>query len=118
MAYVKFDTSPAGIKTPAKKIIIAGQANIADKRLDTPKGKVTEVSNEDYALLQEIPVFQLHVKNGHIKVENSKKEVEKVVEADMSPKDKSAPKTPKDYKSKKSKDGTTFENEPTTGKAD
>lgn len=118
VAYVKFNASPAGVKTPAKKIVIAGKANIADKRLDTPKGKVTEVSDEDYTSLQEIPLFQLHVKNGFIKVESRKKEVEKVVGVDMSAKDKSAPKTPKDYKGKKSADGTTYEKEPTTGKAE
>lgn len=96
VAYVGFISSPAGIKTPAKKIIIAGKANIADKRLDTPKGKVTEVSDEDYTALQEIPLFQLHVKNGFIKVENRKKDTDKATK-DMTEKDKSAPKTPSDY---------------------
>lgn len=118
VAYVGFMSSPAGIKTPAKRIIIAGKANVADKRLETPKGKVTEVSDEDYAVLQEIPLFQLHQKNGFIKIESRKREVEKVVTADMEAKDKSAPKTKTDYKSKKSADGTTYENEPTIGSAE
>lgn len=73
-----------------KSILIKGGANRADKKLVTPFGVVTNVSDEDLAILEKNEVFQTHVKNGYIKVQKSKADPE-VVAADMQGRDESAP---------------------------
>lgn len=55
-----------------KKITIRGKANVADSAtLITPTGAVTEVSDEDLALLKKSPAFQRHVQKGFMKVISS-----------------------------------------------
>lgn len=52
-----------------KKITIRGRANVADSAtLITPRGAVTEVSDEDLALLKRSAAFQRHVAHGFMKV--------------------------------------------------
>lgn len=52
-----------------KSIIIKGRANVTDPRtLFTPTGAVTEVSEEDLALLKKSDAFQRHVLKGFMKV--------------------------------------------------
>lgn len=55
-----------------KKITIRGKANVADvATLQTPTGAVTEVSDEDLALLKKSAAFQRHVMKGFMKVINA-----------------------------------------------
>lgn len=55
-----------------KTIRIEGYANVANPvTLVTPNGAVTEVSDEDLALLKRDPAFQRHVKAGFMKVYDS-----------------------------------------------
>lgn len=55
-----------------KRIVIKGGANVADRRtLATPTGIVTEVSDEDLALLKRNPAFLRHVEHGFLKVYDS-----------------------------------------------
>lgn len=95
--YVKWSDAPAG-GTPREErsILISGGANVANKNIITPQGVVTEVSEADLALLNENTLFQTHVKNGHITVQQKEVQVEKAV-ADMEKRDESAPLTPQDY---------------------
>lgn len=58
----------------------------------TPRGRVTEISDEQYAQLKDNHVFQLHKENGFISVENRKEDPEKVA-TNMEASDKSAPDT-------------------------
>ncbi|MEX9225371.1 hypothetical protein AB7W86_03505 [Providencia rettgeri] len=74
------------------KVFIAGQANIMTKHMYTPRGRVTEISDEQYAQLKDNHVFQLHKENGFISVENRKEDPEKVA-TNMEASDKSAPDT-------------------------
>lgn len=71
-------------------IYIAGKANITNKNLLTPKGVVTEVTEAQLKDLELSEVFNIHVKNGFITVDKSKKDADKVAK-DMTAKDKSAP---------------------------
>jgi rRNA maturation endonuclease Nob1 len=71
-------------------IYIAGKANITNKNLLTPKGVVTEVTDAQLKDLELSEVFNIHVKNGFITVDKSKKDADKVAK-DMTAKDKSAP---------------------------
>lgn len=73
--------------TMLKTIRIKGGANVRNKyTLATPTGVVTEVSDEDLALLQKDPAFQNHVAKGFMKVMNT----EKVDVSDMEKRDRSA----------------------------
>lgn len=79
-----------------RTISIAGGAGIANKNLITPQGVVTEVTDEEAALLEQHGLFQLHAKNGHVSIQRKRADVDKVV-ADMDRNDPSAPLTPSDY---------------------
>lgn len=74
-------------------VFIAGQANIMTRRMYTPRGRVTEITDEQYAQLKENPVFRLHKENGFITVEHHKGDPEKVA-TNMEASDQSAPDTP------------------------
>lgn len=80
----------AGISTPTDFILVAGGTGVADKRIETPLGVVTEVSADDYAKLKSNPDFELHVKNGFITVQEIEADPEKVA-ADMAMDDGSRP---------------------------
>lgn len=82
---------------PERKILVKGGAGVASKHLVTPEGIVTEVTDEELALLEAHSLFQLHKKNGFIKVENKEVKIDKAVR-DMEERDFSAPKRPKDFK--------------------
>ncbi len=78
--------------TKMGEILIAGGANIPDQHLLTPYGKVTKVTDDQYAALQEVEVFRTHVDNGYIRADKNKEDAEKVA-ADMTGRDASAPDT-------------------------
>lgn len=80
-----------------KGVLIKGGANVGGKGLITPKGVVTHVSDEELEFLETVPAFQRHKAAGHITVVKSAKPDAEKVAKDMTPKDKSAPKTPDDY---------------------
>ena len=79
------------------KITIHGGAGIANKNLITPNGVVTEVTDEEMEFLNSHDTFNQWKKNGFVKVEKKKVDVEKVV-ANMNDKsDPSAPLAPADF---------------------
>ena len=78
-----------------KEIQVAGGANVRDaKSIMTPNGACTEVSDEDYALLEKDHTFQEMVESGHIIVTTD----HHLNVKDNKKKDGAAPKTPADYK--------------------
>lgn len=74
-------------------VSITGQANIMTKQMFTPRGRVTEITDEQYAQLKNNHVFKLHKENGFITVESRKEDPEKVA-TNMEASDASAPDTP------------------------
>lgn len=66
-----------------KKFPIRGGANVITKGLITPLGVMTPVTDEDYEILKTIPLFQMHMKKGFIRVEDAAYHPERVA-ADMS----------------------------------
>lgn len=75
-------------------VLISGGANVINKKtFVTPKGAVTEVSDEELAFLMQDPTFQLHMENGFISVEKRNADVDKVVKS-MVGRDGSAQLTP------------------------
>ena len=81
-----------------KSVLIKGGHGIMDRKLlITPLGVVTEVTDEDLSMLEKLSVFKRHVQNGFIVVDKKKSDPEKIAST-MAAKDKSAQKTPADFK--------------------
>ena len=91
------DIDPRQITHPVRTIRISGGANVANKTsLLAPKGVVTHVSKEDLEVLENLKTFQRHQARGFIKVDVKKHDV-RTVSKDMTPRDKSAQLTDKDF---------------------
>lgn len=76
-------------------VLVRGGAGVANSHtIVTPRGVVTEVSDDQLAHLEKNPDFQRHKANGFIRVEVRSKEVDKVA-GDMNETDKSRPYTDK-----------------------
>lgn len=89
----KKDGKQVSVNKASSSILIKGGANVANKHNQTSKVVETQVSDEDFKLLEASPVFQRLVKRGFL----STKKPEAVK------KDKSAPLTEKDIKAKNAK---------------
>ncbi len=82
---------PKGIPQIIERVFINGKANVTNKKtFVTPKGVVTEVSDEQLKILDSITAFKDHKEAGFILVESKKAEPAKVAKASMKAKDKSA----------------------------
>lgn len=79
------------------KILIKGGAGVINKNLVTPMGTVTKVTDEEYAMLEENQVFQMHVQNGFIVAERAKANINKVAK-DMESRDRGSQLIPSDLK--------------------
>ena len=105
--------TPGGVHTPIRHVLIKGGANTASgksgwgdisetsegKPLWTPSGVVTKVTEEQVKFLESQPTFQRAVAKGYYKVladnpGDSHAQVKKVVEAELTGRDSSAPMTP------------------------
>lgn len=95
--YTKYaKTEGNDIPRVERTVLVKGGANVADKNFITPRGVVTEVSDEEYAFLEQNELFKKHVANGYITVEERQVNIDKVV-SNMKPADESAPLTPESY---------------------
>lgn len=96
------------------EVFIRGKANVALRNksggLETSLGAVTKITEEELEQLQKCYVFNIHVKNGHIKIEKGIKSLEKAKDLvaksveDMNTKDDSAPKVESDFNPKDDRD--------------
>jgi 16S rRNA U516 pseudouridylate synthase RsuA-like enzyme len=100
--YRKGNDGDKDISIPTATVHIKGGAHVADKALHTPRGVVTEVSDEELEQLNQNPVFLIHKQNGFITVEKKARSADKMGYA-MNREDESRPITPDDFV--KSKDG-------------
>lgn len=97
-----------------KNILIRGGQGVLRKGdIYAPdNGIVTEIADDDYAVLKDNPVFKSHMDKGFIRVvdTDNKRTVAKVVENEMSPEDDSAQLTAADFASDAAnlKDGETL----------
>lgn len=81
-----------------KAVLIHGKANVINKALQTPKGVMTSVSDEDFEVISKDPIFQLHVKNGFIDHTKKAADPEKFADKNLEGKDGSAQLTAADFK--------------------
>ena len=90
--YPVWDTSN---DIPRKRgfVMIYGGANLPTKALQTPKGVMTRVNENEFAVLESNLAFERHRKRGFLTVEDAPHSIDEVAK-DMTPKDGSAPKTP------------------------
>ena len=96
--YVIWSTAPNGQKTVKKTILIKGGANVMDKKtMTTPKGVVTEVSEEDWKELENHVAFKRHLERGFMEVMKEEKKARKRAETKSDKKDGGAQLTPEDF---------------------
>lgn len=81
---------------PEAQVFVRGGANLADKRIITPRGVMTQISDEEKAVLLKCPAFVDHMKGGYVTIDDKKAEADEVA-ADMEAKDASAPLTPAEF---------------------
>lgn len=96
--YTKQENGVSSAERPS--ILIQGGTNVADKNFVTPRGVVTKVTPEQLKELKENKLFQTHVKNGFIKIEDKAGDTEKVV-ADLTQRSPDAPLVDGDFKDTK-----------------
>jgi len=91
------NTVPGGADLPqvVADVFIKGGAGVANDRFITPRGVVTEVTEEQVEQLRANNVFQLHEKNGYVEISEAKTDPDAAA-ADMTARDVSAPLVPED----------------------
>lgn len=102
--YCEWDTSSDALNRITYSVTIKGGANVAQPQLlqmvgqpnNTPSVVRTDIKDEDAEFLMKNNQFIMHLKNGFVKIENSKLKDEKALKG-MTPRDKSAPRTPASY---------------------
>lgn len=90
---------PKGDNLPqvAMSVVVNGGAGVANKRtLQTPRGVVTEVTEEEAKFLAGHSVFQIHLKNGFVQISDKNADGDEAA-ADMTGRDESAPLVDEDF---------------------
>lgn len=93
VAYTNHAQGGADMPIDLPPVLIKGGAGVANDRFITPRGVVTEITEEQGEYLRSNAVFQLHEKNGYVEISGSYVDPEKAV-ADMTGRDNSAPIVP------------------------
>lgn len=101
--YTFYGNGGGDLKIAEKDILIKGGTGIANKNLVTPIGVVTKVSDDEAEALRQHPVFQMHLANGFVVIENKKHDPEKIASDGMVIADDSAPLTEADVKPSRSR---------------
>ena len=89
------------------EVFVKGKANIADKHFWTPRGVVTEITNEQKDILLSCPAFCDHVQAGYMTIEEKKADSVESVAAALQGRDESAPLTDNDFLAKGEKPAVT-----------
>lgn len=82
-----------------RAVAIKGKANIADKHMITPRGVMTQVTDDELAFLLGHADFRLHMENGFVTYDHDKVDPEVKI-PDMVQADNSAPLVPEDFDEK------------------
>jgi hypothetical protein len=85
------------VPTIAQSVTINGGSNVVDKFIRTPRGVMTEITEDQLAIIEQDGVFQIHKAKGFITVDANLHDVEKVVSGGMESADSSAQLTPNDF---------------------
>ena len=95
---VQYRTDAGPLPKVVRKVNLLGGANLPPKTLVTPKGVLTPVSADDLDFLIGNAEFQRLKRAGFVEIIRGKSEDDlDAAVSGMEPKDRSAPKTPKDF---------------------
>lgn len=94
--YSGYQKGGGDIPSVTWEVLVKGGTGVANNRLITPQGVVTEVTDEELARLKENVIFNRHVENGFIVISDKREDPEKVA-ADMTGRDPSAPLVDADF---------------------
>ena len=94
--YQNYELNANNAPIHTSSVMVKGGSGVANDRLITPLGVMTQVSDSDYEELKKNSSFLGHEKLGFIVVQKKQSEPEKVASG-MQLRDKSAPITPSDY---------------------
>lgn len=84
--------------TANSSVLIKGGADVIDKKtLETPKGIITEIKDEELAFLKTQSLFNEKVKQGSYEIVESKSKAEKQAKQHKGQKDKGAQLTAEDF---------------------
>lgn len=96
--YAVYEKGGGDLPRRKAQVLIKGGSNIADRRLVTPRGVATEVSQADLDLLLANKSFLKHVERGFITFSEHREDPEKVVATEgLETRDASAPLEPGDF---------------------
>ncbi|MGN1058738.1 MAG: hypothetical protein ACI4Q7_05240 [Candidatus Avelusimicrobium sp.] len=102
--YTVYKALPGGGFAVSGQVLVKGGANVADKvTLRSPEGGVfTQVTDEEYAILERCPQFAAHKQAGFVYVTSQSDEIAAAKEAkkaakNLKKKDESAQLTPEDF---------------------
>lgn len=87
---------PGSLPEIMRSVTIKGGANLPNRHGDTPTATETAVTDDELAFLMGQPMFLKHVKDGFFVVRPSEAKLD-FIAADMTPKDRCAPKTDADF---------------------
>lgn len=78
-------------------VVVKGGAGVANRRtIETPRGVVTSVTEEEAKFLSSHPVFAKHLKNGYVSISEKSADGDEAA-ADMTGRDASAPLVDEDF---------------------
>lgn len=90
VVYRSFAKTDGDIPVADQGVLINGGANVVDRKSgETPAGVRTAVTPEQLDVLEKDPVFQMHKKNGYIRISEHQADAETVA-SDMENRDQSA----------------------------
>jgi hypothetical protein len=107
ISYVKYKPSPTtegkdrnggsvGHNQILRRVTINGGHGVNTKQLFTPRGVVTQISDDDFEFLMKDEAFKRHMDAGYMSFDKKKTEPEKKAK-NMADKDGSSPLTEKDF---------------------
>ena len=70
--YISYVTSPGGMATEERSVFVKGGTGVANDRIITPIGVMTEIDESEIALLEENPVWKIHASGGYVQIQKSK----------------------------------------------
>jgi len=97
-SYTNWIKGGGDVPLESHSVFIKGGTGVANDRLVTPLGVMTEVTDHDIDELRKNAVFVQHEKDGFVSISLKKADTEKVASS-MNLKDESAPLTDSDYAS-------------------
>lgn len=99
--YVLWGETTNGTRRVIKTLKIKGGANVMDKNtMTTPKGVTNEISDEDWAWLEQDHAFKRHLERGFMEVEKSESTARASSKKKGRKKDGGAQLTPADFEEK------------------